>query len=70
MTVVAQLRFDIPAMYSFHTKQSADIEVDLLYIEKDVPITKQLFKLESKDHRGHKENNKNNKRNVSKRNRY
>ncbi|KAK8791019.1 hypothetical protein WA158_005650 [Blastocystis sp. Blastoise] len=41
VTVVAQLVFDIPAMYKFHTKQSADIEVDLLYIEKGVPITKQ-----------------------------
>ena len=27
--VVAQLRFDIPAMYAFHKKASKDVEVDL-----------------------------------------
>eukprot|EP00128_Syssomonas_multiformis_P002663 Colp12_sorted_trinity150504_noHs@27457 len=30
MEVVAELRFNIPNMYSFHKKQSADVEVDLL----------------------------------------
>ena len=28
--VVAQLRFDIPRMYAFHTQDSADVDVDLL----------------------------------------
>jgi len=28
--VVAQLRFDIPKMYKFHKKESADVQVDLL----------------------------------------
>eukprot|EP00051_Salpingoeca_urceolata_P028536 m.487368 g.487368 ORF g.487368 m.487368 type:complete len:207 (+) comp24960_c0_seq1:369-989(+) len=28
--VVAQLRYDIPAMYKFHKKQSVDIEVDFV----------------------------------------
>lgn len=28
--VVAQLRFDIPKMYKFHKKETADVQVDLL----------------------------------------
>ncbi len=34
MEVVAQLRWDIPAMYKFHKKKSVDIEVDLLRFTK------------------------------------
>mmetsp|Transcript_22806 Transcript_22806/g.36404 ORF Transcript_22806/g.36404 Transcript_22806/m.36404 type:complete len:213 (-) Transcript_22806:1079-1717(-) len=32
--VVAQLRFDIPKMYKFHKKKSADVEVDLIRLWK------------------------------------
>ena len=28
--VVAELKFDIPKMYKFHTKKSADVAVDLI----------------------------------------
>jgi hypothetical protein len=31
--VLAQVRYDIPAMYSFHTHGSKDIEVDLIRID-------------------------------------
>ncbi|KAI9591580.1 methyltransferase-like protein 5 [Syncephalis fuscata] len=33
-TVLAELKFDVPAMYKFHKKKSVDIEVDLLRFEK------------------------------------
>ncbi|ORX93497.1 S-adenosyl-L-methionine-dependent methyltransferase [Basidiobolus meristosporus CBS 931.73] len=32
--VVAELKFDVPAMYKFHKKKSVDIEVDFLRFEK------------------------------------
>eukprot|EP00658_Telonema_sp_P-2_P070834 TRINITY_DN60220_c0_g1_i2.p1 TRINITY_DN60220_c0_g1~~TRINITY_DN60220_c0_g1_i2.p1 ORF type:complete len:132 (+),score=31.54 TRINITY_DN60220_c0_g1_i2:89-484(+) len=31
--VVAEMRFDIPAMYKFHTKKSVDVEVDLIRLD-------------------------------------
>ena len=30
--VVAQMRYDIPKMYHFHTKDSVDVEVDLIRV--------------------------------------
>lgn len=33
-TPIAQLKFDIPKLYKFHTKESSDIDVDLLRFEK------------------------------------
>ncbi|GBG28064.1 6-phosphofructo-2-kinase/fructose-2,6-bisphosphatase 2 [Hondaea fermentalgiana] len=35
--VIAQLRFDIPKMYKFHKKQSADVMVDLIRLCKPDP---------------------------------
>ena len=35
--VLAQLKFDIPAMYKFHKKKSLDIEVDLIRLELPEP---------------------------------
>ncbi|KAK9761177.1 hypothetical protein K7432_014103 [Basidiobolus ranarum] len=32
--VIAELKFDVPAMYKFHKKKSVDIEVDFLRFEK------------------------------------
>ncbi len=32
--VLAEMRFDLPATYSFHKQRSADIAVDLWRIEK------------------------------------
>lgn len=34
VTVLAQLRFDIPATYKFHKRRSMDIEVDLIRLQK------------------------------------
>ncbi|CAM9549612.1 unnamed protein product, partial [Discosporangium mesarthrocarpum] len=34
VVVVAQLRFDIPATYKFHKRDSVDVEVDLIRLEK------------------------------------
>ncbi len=33
--VIAQLRWDIPKMYSFHKKKSVDIEVDFIRFSKE-----------------------------------
>jgi predicted RNA methylase len=35
--VVAEMAFDVPNMYKFHTQQSKDIEVDLIrvFVEQD-----------------------------------
>jgi predicted RNA methylase len=32
--VIANLNYDIPAMYKFHKKKSVDIQVDLIRFEK------------------------------------
>lgn len=37
VAVLAQLRFDIPATYKFHKRDSVDIEVDLIRFEKRPP---------------------------------
>lgn len=37
VTVLAQLRFDIPATYKFHKRDSVDVEVDLLRLQKRSP---------------------------------
>lgn len=34
VTVLAQLRFDIPATYKFHKRNSVDIEVDLIRLQR------------------------------------
>ncbi|CAM9124559.1 unnamed protein product [Ectocarpus sp. 4 AP-2014] len=34
ITVLAQLRFDIPATYKFHKRRSMDVEVDLIRLQK------------------------------------
>lgn len=34
MSVIAQLRFDVPATYKFHKRDSVDIEVDLIRLQK------------------------------------
>lgn len=34
MSVLAQLRFDIPATYKFHKRRSVDVEVDLIRLQK------------------------------------
>jgi predicted RNA methylase len=37
VTVMAELKFDIPAMYKFHKKKSMDVQVDLIRFEKIKP---------------------------------
>eukprot|EP00903_Cladosiphon_okamuranus_P019924 g18311.t1 len=37
VTVLAQLRFDIPATYKFHRRNSVDVEVDLIRLRKRAP---------------------------------
>lgn len=34
VVVLAQLRFDIPATYKFHKRESVDVEVDLIRFQK------------------------------------
>ncbi|CAM9552426.1 unnamed protein product [Hapterophycus canaliculatus] len=34
VTVLAQLRFDIPATYKFHKHNSVDVEVDLIRLQR------------------------------------
>ena len=33
LTVVAEMQFDIPSMYKFHTRQTLDVKVDLIRID-------------------------------------
>jgi rRNA N6-adenosine-methyltransferase METTL5 len=33
VTVVAEMKFDIPRSYQFHTEQSVDIAVDLIRVD-------------------------------------
>lgn len=37
--MLAQLRFDIPATYKFHKRNSVDVEVDLIRLQKRAPCT-------------------------------
>lgn len=37
VTVLAQLRFGIPATYKFHKRKSVDVEVDLIRLHKRSP---------------------------------
>eukprot|EP00752_Nemacystus_decipiens_P010035 g8948.t1 len=39
ITVLAQLRFDIPATYKFHKRNSVDVEVDLIRFKKRARCT-------------------------------
>lgn len=49
ITVLAQLRFDIPATYKFHKRRSVDVEVDLIRLQKRSPQVKADLELTGKD---------------------
>ena len=52
MEVLAELRFDLPASYRFHTKDSVDIEVDFIRFAHKTKTVK--VKSSTKGRRGRK----------------
>lgn len=43
--VIAQLKFDIPAMYKFHKHKSLDVEVDLIRINTAGPNVERIWEM-------------------------
>ena len=68
--VVAELSFDLPKSYKFHTQQSTDIRVDLMRFDlhaggvaRPPPLTSHSEEEDRRSGRGHSHRNKNNAQN-------